>query len=74
MIDAVLNSRIMLSFATAFFAVVVSVLLFLGLRRIQRVGRPRSGRQSVSALPPLVHGPQELHSPIDEARATREVR
>lgn len=62
MIDAVLNSRTTLYFAAAFLAVVVSILLFRGLRWLQRLGQKPNDRRTFSDLPPLVHGPQELPS------------
>jgi len=74
MIDAVLNSRITLNFALLALVVIVSILLFVGLRWMTRLGRPQSDRRTFSDLPLLVHGPQELQTPSDGARLSRDER
>lgn len=60
MLDALFSSRTAINVAAAVLAVIVSILLFRGLRALQRLGQPKSDRRTFSDLPSLVHGPQEL--------------
>ena len=71
MLVAFVTSRTFINFAAAALAVVVSILLFLGMRTLQRLGQRHSDRRTFSDLPNLVHGPQELPDQSDAVRRER---
>ncbi len=57
--DAFHVSQTVVNIAAAAIALVMTVLLFVALRRMIRLGR-KPGERIFSDLPALVHGPQEL--------------
>ncbi len=59
MSDAFHVSQTVVNVAAAAIALVVTVLLFFGVRRMIRLGRT-PGERIFSDLPNLVHGPQEV--------------
>lgn len=66
-----LSSQTVINLAAAAAAGVVSILLFLGLRALQRLGQPKSKRRTFSDLPELIHGPQELPDQSDSVQVRR---
>ena len=68
---AFLALRLFFNLAAAVLAVIVSIPLFMGLRALQRLGRPHSDRRTFSDLPDLVHGSQEMPDQADTKRSER---
>jgi len=70
MSDAFQLTPIVINVAAFALALLATALLFRGLLAMVRLGR-KPGKRSLSDLPDLVHGPQELPDQSDPLREPR---